>query len=427
MFANYACRSPEHGISRRRFLGTMAAGAITGGLGVVSRPSLARQLQQDQKRVVIFNMLGGLSQFESWDPKPGANTGGPFLSIPTSVPGVHVSELLPLTAKQMHHLCIVRGMSTAEDEHSLAMYYMMTGRRQEPAATYPYMGAVTARMLSGEDASVPGNITIVGGDGGSRGNDSAYLGPAYSSLHLGDGKPPQYISLPDNVTTDSDQTRQQLREDFSQKFLSRRRSAMTQAYTYSYERAQRLMSQKDMFDVTKESAADRERYGKHDLGRHALLARRLLENGVTFVQVHHSNYDTHNDNFNFHLEQMAEFDRAFACFVEDIAQRGMLDSTLIAVVSEFGRTPGINHMVGRDHFSNAWSTVLGGARIPRGVAYGKTNAEGSEVVEGKVDAPNFFHTCLQAVGIDSSGSLEIDGRDVPLADPAGHPIRELLT
>src|SRR5688572_32478736 len=136
MNAHYACRSVEHGIARRQFLGTMAAagaGFMTGGLGVFSNPAIAQQLRSDQKRIVVFNMHGGLSQLESWDPKPQTDTGGPFRAIPTSVPGVHISELLPLTAQQMHHLCIVRGVNTSEDDHGKGAYMMLHGRRQTPA------------------------------------------------------------------------------------------------------------------------------------------------------------------------------------------------------------------------------------------------------------------------------------------------------
>ena len=156
---------------------------------------------------------------------------------------------------------------------------------------------------------------------------------------------------------------------------------MTEAFTYSFEQAQQLMQQREVFDVTKEPEADAERYGKYDFGRHCLLARRLLEKGITFVQLSHSNYDTHNENFNFHIEQLGEFDRSFACFVSDLADRGMLDSTLIVVLSEFGRTPNINLYYGRDHWSKSWSVCLAGCRIPRGAAYGKTNADGTEVGE----------------------------------------------
>ena len=429
MNIHYACKSVEHRIARRQFLGTMAvagAGAITGGLGVFSNPAIAQQLRSDQKRIVVFNMHGGLSQLESWDPKPGTATGGPFRAIGTSVPGIHISELMPQTAKQMHHLCLVRGVNTSEDDHGKGAYLMLTGRRQTPASDYPQIGAVAAKALAPGDSSLPGHIVITPGGAGGRGNDAAYLGPKYSSIYLGNGNPPQNTARPENMPEASDAARQDFRRMVNERFLNRRRTAVTDAFTYSYEQAHQLMQQRDVFDVTKEPEKDAERYGKHDFGRHCLLARRLLEKGVTFVQLSHSNYDTHNENFNFHIEQLGEFDRSFACFVEDIAARGMLDSTLIVVLSEFGRTPNINQYFGRDHWSRGWSICLGGCRIPRGAVYGKTNADGTAVEEGQVDHGELFHTYLEAVGVDSTGTFVIDGRPMPIADPAVSAVSALL-
>ena len=142
MRCTYACHSPEHLLARRRFLGQLAAGSgvLVGGLGALARPAAAEQLANKQKRILCFNMHGGLSQLESWDPKPGTDTGGPFRAIPTSVPGVHISELLPNVAKQMQHLMIVRGVNTKEDDHGKGAYMMTTGRRQTPAADYPVAG-----------------------------------------------------------------------------------------------------------------------------------------------------------------------------------------------------------------------------------------------------------------------------------------------
>ena len=430
MKVNYACKSPEHTIARRQFLGTMAtvgAGLCTGGLGVFSTPAIANQLKSDQKRIVVFNMHGGMSQLESWDPKPGAATGGPFRAIPTSVPGIHISELLPDTAKQMQHLCLVRGVNTSEDDHGKGAYLMLTGRRQTPASDYPQIGAVAAKALQPADSSLPGYILITPGGGGGRGNDSAYLGPKYSSVQLGNGNPPQNTTRPEALSESSEAARQSFRKHVNEKFLNRRRTAVTEAFTYSFEQAQQLMQQREVFDVSKEPAKDVDRYGKYDFGRHCLLARRLLEKGITFVQLSHSNYDTHNENFNFHIEQLGEFDRSFACFVNDLAERGMLDSTLIVVLSEFGRTPNINLHQGRDHWSKAWSVCVGGCRIPRGHAYGKTNADGTAVEDGEVDHGALFHTYLEAAGVDSTGSFVIDGRKMPIADPAATSVSELLT
>jgi hypothetical protein len=430
MDAKYACKSPEHTFARRQFMGSLAAigaSACAGGLGIFSTPAIAEQLKSDQKRIVVFNMAGGLSQLESWDPKAGTATGGPFRAIPTSVPGIHISELLPDTAKQMHHLCLVRGVNTSEDDHGKGAYMMMTGRRQNPASDYPQIGAVAAKALKPANTSLPGHILITPGGGGGRGNDAAYLGPKYASVQLGNGNPPQNTVLPKEISTGSEAARQDFRRHVNENFLNRRRTSVTEAFTYSFEQAQQLMQQRDVFDVSKEPAKDMDRYGKYDFGRHCLLARRLLEKGITFVQVTHANYDTHNENFNFHIEQLGEFDRPFAAFVNDLAARGMLDSTLIVVLSEFGRTPGINQHLGRDHWSKAWSVCLAGCRIPRGVAYGKTNADGTAVVDKQVDHGALFHTYLKAAGVDSTGTFVIDGRKMPIADPAASAVSELLT
>jgi uncharacterized protein (DUF1501 family) len=414
---------------RRKFLGTAAfgLGGVVAGLGVFGRSTLARALDAQQRRVLVLNMHGGLSQLESWDPKPRTATGGPFRAIPTSVPGIHISELLPLTARQMHHLTIVRGVNTAEDDHGKGAYMMTTGRRKTPAANYPVVGAVMAKALAPEDSPLPGHVMITPGGGGGRSNDAAYLGPKFASVVLGNGQPPLYSSPPANSDADVMADRDELRRHVNDRFTQKRRTAQTDAFTFSYEQALQLMERRQVFDVTKEPQKDVDRYGRHDLGRHCLLARRLLQNGVSFVQVTHSNYDTHNENFDFHLEQLGEFDRPFACLIEDLAASGMLEHTLVVVLSEFGRTPNINHYYGRDHWSKAWSVVVGGGKIPRGHVHGKTNENGTAIVDGQVDHANLFHTYLQALGIDSTDNFTIDGRPMPMADPASAPIKELLT
>ena len=427
MRAKYACQSQEHAASRRRFLGTVGGGIMAGGLSCLTRGAAAEALQQRDMRVVVFNMHGGLSQLESWDPKPGTTTGGPTRSIPTSVPGIHLSELLPYTAKQMHHLCLLRGVNTSEDDHGKGAYMMLTGRRQTPAADYPQIGAVAARTLCDESKGLPGHILVTPGGAGGRGNEAAYLGPKYSSISLGGDKPPQNSVKPEAISDQAEMRRHAFRRKANEHFLSRQRTAITDAYTYSYEQALRLMERRDVFDVAKEPAADLERYGNNDFGRQCLLARRLLENGVSFVQVTHSNYDTHNENFNFHIEQLGEFDRPFACLVNDLSERGLLDQTLVVVLSEFGRTPNINLYYGRDHWSKAWSVVIAGGKVARGAVFGQTNAEGTEVTDGQVDHGQLFHTYLRAVGVDSSQSLLVDGRELPMADPAVGPIWKVLT
>jgi len=421
--ARYACGGVDHAVNRRKFLtaastGIGAAGFL-GGVASLSHRAMGNPIAKNDYRVVVFNMHGGLSQLESWDPKPSTRTGGPFRAIPTSVPGIHICELLPKTAKQMHHLCLLRGVNTSEDDHGKGAYMMLTGRRQTPSAEYPQVGSVAAKMLHDDQTGLPGHIIVTPGGGGGRGNEAAYLGPKFNSIHLGGDKPPQNSSKPDAIAADAEARRHELRRKINEQYLSQRRSAVTDAYTHSYEQALKLMERREVFDVSKESQAAQDMYGQSELGRQCLVARRLLENGVSFVQITHSNYDTHNDNFNFHIEQVGEFDIAFATFIEDLAQRGMLEKTLVVVLSEFGRTPNINLYYGRDHWSKAWSVVMAGA-------FGQTNAEGTEVTDGQVDHGDIFHTILRGVGVDSSQSLIVDGRELPIADPAAEPIWKVL-
>ncbi len=427
--ATYACHGDAHKIGRRHFFGNVTragAGAALAGLGAFATPAMAEMLARQQKRMLVIRMAGGLSQLESWDPKPHTKTGGPFRAIPTTVPGVHISELLPLTARQMHRLALIRSINTHEDDHGKGHHLMVTGRVQSPGQAWPELGAVVAKALDTPDRTLPGHIVITPGGGGGRNADSAYLGPKYASLVLGNGNPPQHTERPESLAENAALCANDLRRAQDRRFALRRRTAETEAYTQSFEQARELMARREAFDVSKEPAADHERYGSHDFGRHCLLARRLIEQGVTFVQVTHSNYDTHNENFNFHFEQVGEFDRPFATLIDDLAQRGLLEHTLVVVLSEFGRTPHINHLYGRDHWSKSWSIALAGARIHPGAVIGQTNDLGTEVTDREVDGGHLFHTYLAALGVKSSSSFTIAGQKLPLADPAFEPISELL-
>ncbi len=428
MFCNYACNSAEHVVSRRRFLGGLTAGTLGAvGFGGMIQPAAAKELTSKQKRVLLIFLHGGSSQLETWDPKPGTDTGGPFQAIPTAVPGIHISELLPYTAQQMKRLAIVRGINTAEDNHSKGAYFMQTGQRETPAMEWPHLGSVAAKLLASADNPLPGYIHVTPrGDGGFNKRDAAFLGPKYASITLGDGKPPANLLRPDTLTAEADSQRNELRDRLSQRFAQHRRTAETDAYTHSYEQAAQLMARKELFDVGKEDPRYHDRYGNHDFGRHCLLARRLLESGITFVKVSHSNYDTHHENFDFHLEQMGEFDRTFATLLDDLHDRGMLDSTLVIVMSEFGRTPKINVRYGRDHWSRAWSVALAGCGIKGGTVVGKTNANGTAVTDGQVHAGHLFHTYFKALGLNPNKNHIHEKRPIPMADPKASAISEVL-
>jgi hypothetical protein len=427
MKCHYACQSEEHLIARRRFLGTVAgiAGGATLGLPHLVKAAMP-EIGGKRKHILVFYLAGGLSQLESWDPKPGTDTGGPFRAVPTSVPGTHICELLSHTARQMHHLSIVRSVNTKEDDHGKGHYCMTTGRRQDPVAVYPHLGAVGAKLLAPDDLPLPGHIHISSRGSGGSSSDAAFLGPKYASITLGNGEPPQNTARPEGLSETADQARNAFRTAADDHFARRRRTADSDAFTASFEQARQLMERREVFDVTKEPAADLERYGTHEFGRHCLLARRLLEHGVSCVQVNHSNYDTHYENFDFHIEQLGEFDRPFATLVADLVDRGMWSDTLLVVMAEFGRTPKINKHFGRDHWGRAWSVVLGGCGIQPGAVIGKTNANGTEVADREVDHGHLFHTYLRAVGVDPALKLDAGGRPVPVADPAAAAITELL-
>jgi uncharacterized protein (DUF1501 family) len=428
MNCRYACNSPEHALSRRSFLaGVSASAAGTLGFSTLIQPAAAKELASRDKRVLVVWLSGGVSQLETWDPKPGTDTGGPFQTIPTSAPGVHICELLPHTAKLMHRMALVRGINTRENDHGKGAVIMHTGRPQEPGMTYPHLGAACAKLLGRDDNPLPGYIHITPrGNGGVNAADAAFLGPRYASVSLDDGKAPANIARPADLSADADRARHEMREKASERFLKRRRTAQTEAYTQSYDQASQLMKQRGLFDTSGESAKVRERYGRHDFGRHCLMARRLLEGGATFVKVTHSNYDTHHENFDFHIEQLGEFDRPFATLLQDLEVRGLLDSTLVVVMSEFGRTPRINRNYGRDHWGTAWSVALAGCGIKGGAVVGKTNANGTAVTDRMVNGAHLFHTYFKALGLDGKKNYYIDQRPIPMADPKAGAITEVL-
>lgn len=430
MRCDYACNTAEHTLSRRRFLGGMAAGGL--GVGLAGRfapfvqPAAAAALKGEQKHLLVVWLAGGASQLETWDPKPKTVTGGPFRAIETSVPGVQISELMPQTAKQMHRLALVRGVNTHEDDHGKGQTLMHTGKPEMPGNPQPHLGSLAARFLSDDTNPLPGYIHITPGGGGSGTSEAAFLGPKYNAMFLGNGQPPSNTARSGWVDEPGDEARHALRRHLNDRFATRRRTADTEAYTSTYDQARQLMARREVFDVTKEPTSVQDRYGNYDFGRHCLLARRLIEAGSTYVQVSHSNYDTHNENFTFHLEQVGEFDRSFAALLDDLAERGLLKHTLVVVMSEFGRTPNINHLYGRDHWSKAWSVAMAGCGITAGNVVGKTNDKGTEVVDREVGAGHLFQTMLTAVGLDPKGDYEVDGRTIQIADPATSPIKELL-
>ena len=414
----------QRGVSRRTAMGGML-GAAAGGLCLngFAPYGWTNPVTAPKKRLLVIVHSGGLSQLESWDPKPGAPTGGPSLAISTSVPGTQVSELLPHTSQQIHHLTLLRSLDTKEDNHGPGRYLMLSGRREGSGLVYPTLPCVASSFLTPPSHPLPGYFSI-----GGAGREAAFLGTRYDPVNVPGDKPLANLARSPNLSETSEKRRQALRQKLNDRFTANQRGVSdTSAYSQSFMQAQQLMQHNTLFDLSQESPQDIERYGKHRMGQRCLLARRLLERGATCVQVAHEGYDSHAENFNFHLDLLEQFDRPFACLISDLAQRGILHNTIVLALGEFGRTPNINQRMGRDHWSRAWSIAMAGPGIGKGRIFGKTNDLGTEVTEDPVNAADLYHTFLDLLDIDSTQKYTIDGHeDIPIADPAGKIVEKLI-
>lgn len=429
MTHDFACNSAEHDLSRRQMLGTLA-GAAAGAVAVDSllQPAWAERIKSQGKQVLFIWLDGGISQLESWDPKPNTEFGGPFRAIPTAVPGVHFSELVPETARRMDKLAVIRSMCTKDQNHSTGVPRVQRGDPKNRGVTYPFIGSALSNLMEPPDNNLPPYMHIKPGRGGYMWKDAGFLGSRYGALALGDGKPPIHIHRPPSITDEVDLARGELRRKANGRFRQRRPHSEVDAYEYSYRVAEQLMKRKELFDSSLLPPKDVERYGTHPLGRHLLQARRLLEAGVQFVKVTSYHWDTHGDNFNMHLNLVPQIDRPFAAMIDDLDDRGMLDNVLVVLMSEFGRTPKINTRAGRDHWPEAWSLVLAGCGIRKGVVVGKTTANGAWVDSQPHDVGHLFHTIFHTMGINAKQAEYMnDGQPLPIAHDDCDKIAEVLS
>lgn len=409
--------------SRRRWLAETAAGALGSGLLGGALPAPASPLPRRQ--LLILFLSGGASQLETWDPKPGAKTGGPFRDIPTSLPGIHIGELLPHTAKILHRLTVIRSVVSNIADHFQGHYAIQSGRL---APGYPVLGSVAAKWQERPDDLLPGYLSIR--RGGPKAytdvGDAGFLGARYEAVKVYDNRPPENLLLPDGADPRLSGEVDRIRRAADERFRRGRPAGPIASYGHTYHQAESLMRHREIFDLSREPAAFHDRYGRHEFGQHCLMARRLLEAGVSCVKVTHFDWDAHQDNFYWHQIRCAEFDRTFVTLLDDLEQRGILEHTLVVVTGEMGRTPQINNLGGRDHWGKAWSVAMAGCGVKPGVVHGATNETGTEVVEDPVSHGDLFHTYLQALGIDSHRSYAIDGQTNPIADPDAAPIKAVL-
>ncbi|MBX3399786.1 MAG: DUF1501 domain-containing protein [Gemmataceae bacterium] len=373
-------------------------------------------------------LAGGASQLETWDPKPGASTGGPFRAIPTDVPGVHISELMPEMAKRMKHVCVLRGLDTKNGDHGSAAVTMMRGRRNEAGLKYPDLGAVVAREMGRADSKVPDYVTFytqTEGRGMAPG-DSGFLGARYAPMELTTNNTPEFIRKLDTISDLDHKTRSDLRDLLSKQFAKGRQSEVMGSHNEAYERVRGIMASETLFDISKEPQKVRDRYGPTQFGQQTLIARRLVEAGVPFVRVGRAWWDSHGQNFETHQEMVPELDYVMAALIDDLKDRGLLDDVMIVTLSEFGRTPSINASLGRDHFASAWSTTITGTGIKGGSVYGKTDDKGNKVVAEQVDAGSLFATIYSALGINPEKNYYVGSRPVPLVNPGVEAIEDVL-
>lgn len=426
------CGSAAH-LTRRGFLGGALAGAAAtsanmAAMDLLREPALAGEMKRKEKRVILLWLAGGASQLETWDPKPGRPTGGPFAAIPTAATGVHISELLPEMAKRMQHTALIRSLNTKDGSHGSGAQLMHLGRRDEPTIKYPDLGAVLARELGRIDSKVPDYVSFYTATEG-RGNavgQSGFLGARYAPMFLTtDSKPENLGRLPSLSDVDHRQ-RADLRDFLSKRFARLRDNAALGSHNEAYARVRGLMASESLFDISREPEKIRERYGHTLFGQQALVARRLVEAGTPFVKVSRAWWDSHGQNFETHLELVSELDRVMSALLDDLQARGLLEHTLVITLAEFGRTPKINGSLGRDHFASAWSASLSGCGVRGGSVFGKTDADGQTVVEGQIGAAELFATIYQALGIDHQKEYYLGSRPLPLTDAETEPVHEVL-
>lgn len=435
---NTTCGSPEHSVHRRLFLeGAVGAGAASAASfsGLFSVPAFAEQMNDKAKRCILLWLCGAPSQFETWDPKPGKRTSGPFGSIPSCLPGVHVSELMPKCSTILDKMAIIRSMSTKPSEHFQGIDTLTRGHAPRPPFQRPILGSVLAQQLGQLDSPVPQFVLLdpcpEGNEfkGFKAGNWAGWLGAEYGPVRAGGEYSIPNIDLPESLSVADHSDREALRSFLSKKFANDRKSAAAESYNAAFERVKGLMSCAPLFDMEQLPKEDRQRYGPGAFGLHALQARHLIENGCPSVMVANGMpWDCHVLNHEIHQMLVPELDNVIFQLINDLEDRGLLDSTLVIMMGEFGRTPFLNPARGRDHYPTAWSMAMAGCGIKPGVVFGSTDDEGIEVSDDKVDQKRLFATIFSALGIDPHAEYEL-----PASFPTFHhveddaePIREVL-
>ena len=435
-----------HAHTRRRALQTFAVSAAGASMsGWLPRLAAAAGDDAPARSVILLWMTGGPSQLDTFDPKPGHENGGEFAVIDTAVPGVKIAEHLPGIARRLDRCAIVRTLSTPEGDHGRATFLARTGYRPGGVVQYPPLGASIAKELSRAPGRAGSDLPAYVSVNPMRlanpaAFGSGFLGPEYAPLTVGgDGSGEltvRNLAPPPGAGGDRLRKRLGLLAAMEEGFLAGRPDAALIGRRTAYEKAVRMMSGEaaGAFELDDEPAALRDRYGRNPFGDGCLLARRLVERGVPFVEVSLNGtdgnqafaWDTHADGFAQVKTLCETLDPAWSTLLDDLADRG-LGGTLVVWMGEFGRTPQINQMGGRDHFPKAWNAVLCGGGVVGGSVVGATDAGGEEIVDRPVTAADFSATLCKAAGVDPwADNLSNVGRPIRLADPEGTALEEIL-
>jgi hypothetical protein len=424
-------RNSDDRLSRRDALRLAAAGvsahSLTGWLPLLAARDSTPKVKgaAKAKACIVLWMDGGPPHTDTFDMKSDVPECGIYKAIPTAVPGIQISELLPKFAGQMKHAALVRGMSTIENEHLRARVHLRTGYRSgQSGLTYPSLGSIASDAISDPDFPVPSYVAIA--DVQDRSHGPGFLGPQHQPLFVHDPKK-GVENLEAMVVPPAVEGRLGLLDELEKGFAGEYQNPLSQAHKSVYDRAVQLMRTEKAraFDLALEPPKTRTAYGESSFGQGCLLARRLVETGVKFVEVGLGGWDTHFENNEAVKKLCGPLDRAMTTLVTDLRDRGLFDSTLVIWMGEFGRTPTFKGK-GRDHFAKAWSTVFLGGGVKGGQVIGRTDKTGAEVVERPVSTADFFATVCDLLGIDYETERDTPGgRPLPRVEKSGQPLRKL--
>jgi hypothetical protein len=420
---------PSFQMTRRHWLGHLASTAL--GVPAIqffsSLEANAQRLRKANRSCIVLWMSGGPSHLDIWDLKPDSEkNGGPFRPIDTSASGVKISEHLPRVARQMHHLNILRTLDSKEGNHDRGTYLMHTGYAPNPTVVHPGWGSVCAMELGErlEHFDLPHCIAI-----NSPGAGAGFLGMSYAPFVVQNPNAPiANLRPPDDVEGLRMDRRLKMLSQIENQFVNQRKSQAAADHKAVYSKTLRMMNShyQDAFNLDREPAKVRDAYGRGSFGSGCLMARRLVEQGVTYVEVALDGWDTHANNFETLANRLLpELDKGMSALVSDLAHRNRLDTTTIVWMGEFGRTPRINQNAGRDHWPRSWSVVVGGGGMKSGQAIGTTDKDGIDIVDHPIGVMDLIATLTKSMGINLDTQYTTPrGRPMKVVE-GGRPIKEL--